>query len=126
MTSMPSILVVVFACISLGSSEAQSSELEHKNTNFDIYIFTLHWPYTTCLDWSKRGHGRHCAHIGNRLERLTLITLPLRRPGRVECPRPVAHSVWRDQSQLLQQFVDLQPRSDEGHPGGDVPLLAGR
>jgi len=38
------------------------SHLESRDNSFDIYIFTLHWPYTTCFDWKEKRHGQ-CARI---------------------------------------------------------------
>ena len=35
-----------------------------RDNSFDIYIFTLHWPFTTCLDWMESGKGHQCSNIG--------------------------------------------------------------
>jgi len=34
-----------------------------RDNSFDIYIFTLHWPFTTCLDWMESGKGHQCSNI---------------------------------------------------------------
>ena len=52
-------LVLVTVLVSM--VEGQEHELK-KNNQFDIYIFTQHWPYTTCFDWSEKGHS--CNKIG--------------------------------------------------------------
>ena len=46
------------------SDSASQTETERRDNSFDIYIFTLHWPYTTCLDWRESGHGHKCNKIG--------------------------------------------------------------
>ena len=40
------------------------SDLERDNS-FDIFIFTLHWPYTTCYDWMESGKQHKCRDIGS-------------------------------------------------------------
>jgi len=53
-------LGLLFSCsITLGLGSLHQT----KNNNFDIYIFTLHWPYTTCIDWTESGKGHKCSHI---------------------------------------------------------------
>ncbi|CRK93401.1 CLUMA_CG006937, isoform A [Clunio marinus] len=32
----------------------------HKDTNFDILIFTQHWPYTVCAQWMESKSGHEC------------------------------------------------------------------
>ena len=55
-------LTLVFACIALASA-CKRIQTENKRIDFDIYIFTMHWPYTTCMDW-ETGKGHQCAEIG--------------------------------------------------------------
>ena len=38
----------------------EESENVAKSANFDIFVFTQHWPYTTCYDWMSSGHGHKC------------------------------------------------------------------
>ena len=38
----------------------EQAEIVSTSPNFDIFIFTQHWPYTTCYDWMSSGHGHKC------------------------------------------------------------------
>ena len=31
-----------------------------KSAEFDLFIFTQHWPYTTCYDWMSHRRGNKC------------------------------------------------------------------
>ena len=56
-------LTLVFACIGLGRA-TKRDQTRNKRNDFDLYIFTLHWPYTTCMDL-ERDEGHKCADIGS-------------------------------------------------------------
>ena len=55
-------LTLLIACIGLAASKRDQTG--NRKNDFDIYIFTMHWPYTTCMDW-ERGRGHQCADIGS-------------------------------------------------------------
>jgi len=61
-----------YLCIQIIASENSHNEVqlkhhseEKKDSNFDIFIFTLHWPYTTCYDWKESGKNHKCRDIDN-------------------------------------------------------------
>ena len=59
-------------------SDNSTSEPEKRPDNdFDLLIFTQHWPYTTCLDWEEKRHGS-CSEIGDKLNISICETLPPR------------------------------------------------
>ena len=35
-----------------------------QNNSFDIFIFTQHWPITTCIDWESKDKKNGCTAIG--------------------------------------------------------------
>ena len=64
-------LYMFYLCIQIIASENSHNEVqlkhhseEKKDNNFDIFIFTLHWPYTTCYDWKESGKNHKCRDIG--------------------------------------------------------------
>ena len=60
------LVVTELAGLTTCSDPASQTETERRDNSFDIYIFTLHWPYTTCLDWRESGHGHKCNKIGEK------------------------------------------------------------
>ena len=112
------------------SDSTSQTETQRRDNSFDIYIFTLHWPYTTCLDWRESGHGHKCNKIGKKQfifdDADTYGYDVLFRVCLLECARPVAHEDAPDRPQLLQQLVALRPRPDGGHHGRHDAAVAGR
>ena len=117
-------MTLVFACVGLGSASKKHKTGNHR-TDFDIYIFTMHWPYTTCMEWES-GRGHQCADIGNFTSSTSVnfITSTFTRQGGVECSRTLADSIWRNQPELLQQLVALPAPGDGAHHDRAGAVLA--
>ena len=107
-------LYMFYLCIQIIASENSHNEVqlkhhseEKKDSNFDIFIFTLHWPYTTCYDWKESGKNHKCRDIG-RFKKFELFwTLKIefiyffRQSQPLECSRVVAHQISSDCPHLL-------------------------
>merc|ERR1719204_848638 len=57
------------------SDNSSSEPKKRPDNDFDLLIFTQHWPYTTCLDWEEKRHGS-CSEIGDKLNISILEILP--------------------------------------------------
>ena len=56
------ILMLFEACL-LCAVAADEANVDVDNNYFDVFVFTQHWPFTTCIDWEHRSNKNSCSRL---------------------------------------------------------------
>eukprot|EP00088_Acartia_fossae_P009949 TRINITY_DN14876_c0_g1_i1.p1 TRINITY_DN14876_c0_g1~~TRINITY_DN14876_c0_g1_i1.p1 ORF type:complete len:307 (+),score=55.20 TRINITY_DN14876_c0_g1_i1:72-992(+) len=59
------LILMIFEALFL-CTVAADANFDVDNNYFDVFVFTQHWPFTTCIDWEKRSNKNSCSRIHDK------------------------------------------------------------